>query len=41
MTGGDTNEKGFKLIVDGPDDKYCDCQLVKSIGGGINTKELD
>ena len=38
MTGDDTNEKGFKLIVGDPDDKECDCQLVRSIGGGINTR---
>jgi hypothetical protein len=38
VTGDDTNEKGFKLIVDDPDDKECDCQLVRSIGGGINTR---
>ena len=38
VTGDDTNEKGFKLIVDDPDDKECDCQLVRSIGGGRNTR---
>ena len=30
--------KGFKLVVDDPDDKECDCQLVRSIGGGRNTR---
>ena len=38
VTGDDTNERGFKLIVDDPDDKECDCQLVRSIGGGRNTR---
>ena len=38
VTGDDTNEKGFKLIVDDSDDKECDCQLVRSIGGGRNTR---
>ena len=31
VTGDDTNEKGFKLIVDDPDDKDCDCQVVRSV----------
>ena len=31
VTGDDTNEKGFKLIVDDPDDKDCDCQVVRSL----------
>ena len=30
-TGDDTNEKGFKLMVDDPDDKDCACQVVRSV----------
>ena len=38
VAGDDTNSKGFRLIVDDPNDDECDCQLVRSLGVGRNTR---
>ena len=38
VAGDDTNSKGFRLIVDDPNDDECKCQLVRSLGAGRNTR---
>ena len=38
VAGGGTNANWFRLIVDDPNDEECDCQLVRSLGTGRNTR---
>ena len=38
VTADDTSSKGFRLIVDDPNDDECNCQLVRSLGAGRSTR---